>query len=280
MRSAKKLLIPLTLCLILSACGPSASDAQKLGFESVEEMKSLQEKGFKTKAEFNEADAKKQGFANFEEMKKRNSQGYKTVQEVQAAQKKASSLGFDSIEEMLDLTAKGFKNKKEFTIAEEKRLEEERLAEIRKQEQAEVASFAEKCSGKLQTDVWSFAFNKGRLSTAQLLIGTTISINNMDGFTLSESDMLSGKNQLVMAGIGSFQGKAIPACIEKVELKFTNRVRGERKTVCFMQAYQDDHEFQMLRGISVFDCKDMDEEIPKWVESRGIKKLTKYERLF
>ena len=61
MRSGKKLLIPLTLCLILSACGPSASDAQKLGFESVEEMKSLQEKGFKTKAEFNEAEAKKQG---------------------------------------------------------------------------------------------------------------------------------------------------------------------------------------------------------------------------
>ncbi len=265
---------------LLVGCGPSLEDAKKLGFESVDEMKSLQAQGFKNKSEYGESEAKKLGFSNFDEMKKAISQGFKNGNELAEAGKKAKDLGFDSVDEMIELNSKGFKTKYEFKISEEKRIEAERIAENQRRDRAEIASFGDKCSGGLNSDVWSFAFNKGRISNAQLIIGTTITFLNSSGFELNEKDLLGQKNKLIMAGIGSFQGNDIPACVEKIELKFTNRSRGERKTECFIQAYQDDAEFQMLRGISVFGCDEMDVKIKQWVDSKNIRKLTQYEREF
>lgn len=241
----------MALCLALVVgCGQSLGDAKKLGFESVEEMNKGISRGFKTGKEFAEAI------------------------------KNATSLGFDSVDEMLALNAKGFKTKNEFKIAEEKRIEAEKIAEDQRRDRAEIASFGDKCSGGLKTNIWSFASNNGRISNAQLIIGTTISALNMDGFELDDKDLLSGKNKIIMAGIASFQGKDIPACVEKVDLKFINRSRGEKKTECFIQAYQDDDEFKMLRGVSVFECGEMQTKINEWVDSKNIRKLTNYEREF
>lgn len=51
MKSIKYSLL-LTAVLILTACGPSIKDAKELGFESIEQMKELQARGYKTMKEF------------------------------------------------------------------------------------------------------------------------------------------------------------------------------------------------------------------------------------
>jgi hypothetical protein len=51
MKSIKNVLF-ITLFSLLAGCGPSIGDAKKLGFESVEQMKTLQARGFKTMKDY------------------------------------------------------------------------------------------------------------------------------------------------------------------------------------------------------------------------------------
>jgi hypothetical protein len=51
MRSIKCSLL-LTAALLLTACGPSLRDAKELGFESIEQMKELQARGYKTMKDY------------------------------------------------------------------------------------------------------------------------------------------------------------------------------------------------------------------------------------
>lgn len=93
-----------SLTLFVTACGPSDTEAQKLGFSSALEMKDIQAKGFKTKEDY----AKSQGFDSVPEMEEINKKGFKTAQEY------ANSLGFESSAEMKSLQAKGFATKASF----------------------------------------------------------------------------------------------------------------------------------------------------------------------
>lgn len=104
--------------------------ATSLGFNSVEEMKELNEQGFNSKAEFNDATAKKSGFDNYNEMNKRVAQGIKSGKELAEAQEKAKLLKFESVDEMIDLQAKGFNNKSE-KMAKDKADEADRLIKER-----------------------------------------------------------------------------------------------------------------------------------------------------
>jgi hypothetical protein len=56
-----KIAIKFTLAIVslafLVGCGPNIDDAKKLGFESVEQMKDLQSRGYKTKKDFLELEA-------------------------------------------------------------------------------------------------------------------------------------------------------------------------------------------------------------------------------
>jgi|GEM_PF-6674680 len=75
------LFIGLIAALLLIACGPSEKDAQQFGFANIAEMKELQAKGFKTKAEFQLSQAKDLGFNSLEEMSDLNRKGFKTKKE-------------------------------------------------------------------------------------------------------------------------------------------------------------------------------------------------------
>ena len=102
--------------------------AVSLGFVSIDEMKELNGKGFKTKDDFNNAEAKKLGFKSYEEMSKRVAQGFKTGQDLELAIQKARSLGFESVDEMIEIQSKGFKTKAE-KVAKDKADEAARLAQ-------------------------------------------------------------------------------------------------------------------------------------------------------
>ncbi len=84
------------LGLLLTACGPSAEDAKKLGFQDTAEMKLAEKAGFKNADDF----AKSKGFLNKEEMRK--AEPDKTAEEY------AKRLGFNNVAEFRNIQGKGF----------------------------------------------------------------------------------------------------------------------------------------------------------------------------
>lgn len=101
-----KLTITIISMVFLSACGPSDQDAKKLGFTNVEEMKTLQAKGFATKADWN-----KLGFSSVVEMDELRGKGYATKKDWNDRYIK---LGFSSAKQMERLQKKGFENFQSF----------------------------------------------------------------------------------------------------------------------------------------------------------------------
>lgn len=69
----------LTCTVLLTACGPSLEDAQKLGFESVGQMKSVQKLGYQNKEEWDKRYVKL-GFESLKQMEELNARGYQTMQ--------------------------------------------------------------------------------------------------------------------------------------------------------------------------------------------------------
>jgi uncharacterized protein YecT (DUF1311 family) len=126
------------------------------------------------------------------------------------------------------------------------------------------------CDMKLPTSVWYAAFDKGKFSPAELIIGTTIAAYAINGFELDEKELRNQSNSLLEVGWGKFKDKSIPACLEKVDLRFTNRTLGERKTECFAAAYTSDKEFGMFRDIKMMKCDEIEAEMPKWAEVKGV----------
>jgi hypothetical protein len=130
------------------------------------------------------------------------------------------------------------------------------------------------CDMKLTTAIWYVPFDKGTYSKAELLIGSTIAAYKLSGFELDEKELRYQSNVVLDVGTGQFKEKAIPACVEKVDLHFVNRSQGERKTECFAEAYTNDKEFGMFRNIKVMRCDELDTEMPKWMTEhlvRGMK---------
>ena len=121
--------------------------ATSLGFVSAEEMKSMNERGFSTKADFNNAKARKAGFKDFQEMTKRVAQGINSGKELKRVQEKSELLGFDSIEEMIEIQSLGFRTKAEKITNDEllsaQRFAEERLLEATKKGFQNVAEMKE-----------------------------------------------------------------------------------------------------------------------------------------
>ena len=126
------------------------------------------------------------------------------------------------------------------------------------------------CDMNLATSVWYAAFDKGKWSGADLIIGTTIAANKLAGFELDEKEVRGQSKAVLDVGAGKFKEKPIPACLEKVDLNFVNRSAGERKTVCFAKAYLNDNEFQMYRAIKVMDCGKVAEEMPGWIATNNV----------
>jgi uncharacterized protein YecT (DUF1311 family) len=126
------------------------------------------------------------------------------------------------------------------------------------------------CDKNLTTSIWSAAFNKGEYSRGQLMIGLSIAANKLSDFELDEKELLNQKNIVLDVGVGQFNGKPIPACLEKVDLNYVNRLKGERKSECFAEAYLNDKEFGMFRSIRVMKCEDIEAEVPKWIEAHQI----------
>jgi hypothetical protein len=75
-KTTQILFIGFTAAFLLTACGPSQQDAEKLGFANVPEMKEIQAKGFQTK----EAYAKSLGFSSIQEMKNFQDKGWQNKQ--------------------------------------------------------------------------------------------------------------------------------------------------------------------------------------------------------
>jgi uncharacterized protein YecT (DUF1311 family) len=126
------------------------------------------------------------------------------------------------------------------------------------------------CDMKLATSVWYAAFDKGTYSPAERIIGLTIAANKLTGYELDEKELRGQSNTVLEVGAGKFKEKSIPACLEKVDLNFTNRSQGERKKDCFAAAYTSDKEFGMFRDIKIMKCEDIDIEMPKWVKEKNI----------
>jgi hypothetical protein len=101
-----KLLVAILSVVFLTACGPSDKDAKKIGFRDAEEMKTLQAKGFATKADWN-----KLGFSDVAEMDDIRGKGFATKKDWNDRYIK---LGFASLKQMEALQKKGFENFKNF----------------------------------------------------------------------------------------------------------------------------------------------------------------------
>lgn len=86
------------LAFIFTACSPNIEDAKKLGFDSIEQMKEFQSKGFKTKQDFiDNQDSIRLGFPNVQLWLKAKSEGFKDFAEYQM------SLKQNEVEEALNL---------------------------------------------------------------------------------------------------------------------------------------------------------------------------------
>ncbi|BDW12324.1 hypothetical protein PSHI8_24080 [Polynucleobacter sp. SHI8] len=109
------LFVSLTAAILLTACGPSQQDAEKLGFANVPEMKEIQAKGFQTKEAY---EVNISGFSSAQEMKLYQDQGYKTKQEYDEAQNKleaeAKNAGWESYEEKRQANLKNIDNPREY----------------------------------------------------------------------------------------------------------------------------------------------------------------------
>jgi hypothetical protein len=100
------LLVAILSVVFITACGPSDNDAKKIGFKDAEEMKTLQAKGFATKADWD-----KLGFSNVAEMDEIRGKGFATKKDWNDRYIK---LGFESLKQMDALQKKGFENFKNF----------------------------------------------------------------------------------------------------------------------------------------------------------------------
>jgi len=117
MKNTSLVLSAFVAIVLLTACGPSEKDAQKLGFSNVTEMKDAQSKGFKNKAEATEGKAKSLGFRDSKQMQSSQEQGFKNFDEYK---QQSDKLGFADVEEMEDLMGQGYRSKLEFMRANNK----------------------------------------------------------------------------------------------------------------------------------------------------------------
>jgi hypothetical protein len=126
------------------------------------------------------------------------------------------------------------------------------------------------CDMGLKTSVWYAAFDKGKFTGPELIIGATIAANKLAGFELDEKELRGQSNIVMDVGSGMFKEKPVAACLEKVDLNFVNRSAGERKTACFAEAYLSDKEFKMFRSLKVMECGKVAEEMPGWIEANKV----------
>ena len=206
-----------------------------------------------------EDEAKKLGFSNAAEMKEIHSKGWHTKERYD--EDMAIAAGYSSYSEM----KKALEKKR---LAEEEKVRQEALAAERRK------NLAVKCTYDVPSIINSFAFSGGRIMPPLMIIGTTISATKMlERYELEEEKQNLERKQVLMAGSHDFEGRVLPACVEKLNLNYINRAEGKRKTGCFQIAYVADAEFKMVRNISTFACEDSDSELKKWVEEYKISDL-------
>lgn len=90
-----------SVVIVITACGPSEQDAQKLGFANVQQMEEIQKKGFKTNDDY----AKSLGFTSVDEMKIYQEKGWKNkadydnymaAEQQKKCEEEAKANGFES----------------------------------------------------------------------------------------------------------------------------------------------------------------------------------------
>jgi len=150
-------------------------DAQKNGFSSLEEMKSMQAAGFPTKADHDAAvaNAKTLGFDSLEEMKTLQAQGYQTKTDWNERYKK---FGFESMEQMTSFNARGYA-----TFNDYKAVKQLSPAVFYTQcKQASSEAYSANCMGKKIS--WH-----GMVRSMNTGDGVNITVKNDDGSDLKDS---------------------------------------------------------------------------------------------
>ena len=202
-------------------------------------------------------EATKLGFSSVQEMEEIHSKGWHT--KAQYEDDAAKKLGFNSAAEMK-------------IALEKQRVEKERLANeaiLAEQKRKEMAA---QCDYNLASVMYEYAFNRGRISGAVEAIGYHLAAaQTIDKMELEKDKQLGEKTVIQAAGIADYNGKQLPACIEKINLNLVNRSEGKRNTLCYMLGYIYDKEFGMYRKMKAAECKEFN--IEEWKTSAGIVKL-------
>jgi hypothetical protein len=199
-------------------------------------------------------EATKLGFSSVQEMEEIHSKGWHT--KAQYDNDAAKKLGFNSAAEMK-------------VALEKQRVEKERIANeaiLAEQKRKEMAA---QCDYNLASVMYDYAFNRGRISGAVEAIGYHLAAaQTIERMELEKDKQLNERTIIQAAGIADYNGKQLPACIEKINLNLVNRSEGKRNTLCYMLGYIYDKEFGMYRKMKVAECKEFN--IDEWKSSAGI----------
>lgn len=203
----------------------------------------------------------------------------------------AKNLGFDSLEEMKDIHKQGWHTKNQYNedtaringfsnYAEMKAFEEKKKIELEeKKKKTEQAAknrekFSSACTYDLASVIYDYRYNGGRLSGATEIIGYYIQAVRMrDGADIEKKLQITEKKNVAHAGIATFQGRKVPACIEKVQLHFVNQLQGFRTNKCYALAYIYDGDFQMYRSMKSMECHEIDSNIDAWTKDANVSEI-------
>jgi hypothetical protein len=203
------------------------------------------------------SEAKKLGFSSVQEMEEIHSKGWHTKSQYE--EDSARQLGYKSAADM------------KIALAREKQ-EKERLENEAKLAEQKRKEMAGQCQYNLASVMYDYAFNGSRISGAVEEIGFYLAAAKMvEKMELDKEKQINERTQIQAAGVADFNGRPIPACVEKLTLNLVNRFEGKRSQACYMLGYLYDKEFGMYRKMKVAECKEFD--INAWKNSVGASQL-------
>ena len=98
-------------------------------------------------------------------------------------------------------------------------------------------------------------------------------IRKNDGYEINEPRQRAEKKTLLKAGMGAYEGRKLPACVETMKLHLTNRSAAKTETQCYQIAYLADPEFKLYRGVETFECKEAEAKLPEWQRKNQVEHL-------
>ena len=104
-------------------------------------------------------------------------------------------------------------------------------------------------------------------------INLIVAIHYGIGFLVDKESLQSKEQDVFKAGVGKFEGRILPACVEKLNLTFINGAEAKEKTNCYALYYLYDKKFKYFRGVELTSCNDIEKTLPEWSSKAGVTEL-------